>query len=407
MSNMTEVVVKDGKNQTVLTGNSGEDTSTNYLDLVPCGSRTDDDVAACSKTLNEAGDCEAVLDVQESFVSCVEGVAFQHEYETTSAQTTSLVDRVMADTAPPLSQHEAAWIRLQAMEQQQQRSQIVNPPKPSSVSEIDILSLNLCCTDGDDINDQNARSKQRLMKLDKSGQEQKSLISHQTDIDGTDVSTFDGRPRCAVCLDEFMSTSATLSFAKLPCCGDDSETDTVKICSSCVVLSTHPSSDGSSRVGRCPRCQAWISVRAPDGDAPLNLDISKVAGEGICQECNQTKRFLVDDGTVCDACFLGRRAPLLYECEQCHGTQRIPHPMYRYQASPDEYGKKTWSCEGSCQAFTHWRIRPDQIVHIPIGDSPFLPQGDWTTSARQRIIDARQDLEALSTPPPSGDCCIL
>mmetsp|Transcript_33960 Transcript_33960/g.70616 ORF Transcript_33960/g.70616 Transcript_33960/m.70616 type:complete len:396 (-) Transcript_33960:396-1583(-) len=380
------------------------DDDTSYADLVPCGSSEgmlDHQLAGPVRKVT-AEDCEAVLDVQESCVSCVEGVSLQHEYEQNATKPMTLVDRVLPDGGPPLTRHEAAMIRLQAMEQEQQRIQLLRPPGSApTLPEIDILSLNLCGTDSEDIDDQRARSRRVVSPY--GVQETQGLVRPDS-VPEESVQDGRGEACCAVCLDEVIPhSSSKVSFAKLPCCGQADETNTVKVCSACVVLLTQPTADGSSRVGRCPRCRSWIAVCAPDGSAPLNLDISTVAIAGTCRECNQSKENLVDDN-VCDACFVGKRIPLLYECEQCHGTQRIPHPMYRYQYSPGDFGKKTWSCEGDCQAFTHWRIRHDQIVQIPVGDSPW-PESDWSATARKHIHEARRQLQVA--PATASECCIL
>ena len=98
-------------------------------------------------------------------------------------------------------------------------------------------------------------------------------------------------------------------------------------------------------------------------DTDNAITISKVNLSGECKICCQEKEHLVDDGTICDACFIGRTNPLLYECEKCHKTQKIPYPLYRYQSYMDQYGEKCWRCHsGECNPqFTKWRILPDQI----------------------------------------------
>jgi hypothetical protein len=47
--------------------------------------------------------------------------------------------------------------------------------------------------------------------------------------------------------------------------------------------------------------------------------------------------------------------PLRYQCDRCHGLQRIPHPMWRYMPAPDAFGTETWACQ-RCHDFTHWRV---------------------------------------------------
>eukprot|EP00978_Attheya_sp_CCMP212_P037661 scaffold179567_cov63-Attheya_sp.AAC.1 len=246
---------------------------------------------------------------------------------------------------------------------------------------------------------------------------------------------------CAICFDE-PSAALTVpgllegggspkmggtTFAYLPCCGSNGreETSSTKICTSCVLLLSSPTSDGMARIGRCPRCRSWISVTTSSttkihtqegddnddvvvGDELYSLVPSIIVEAcehaGQCQICNQVKSHLVDDGgTVCDACYLGRRRPLLYECEQCHGTQRIPHPMYRYQPSVDIFGKTSWACHGACRIFTMWRILSDQVQYIPAGDAPTEWNDDYLEVARQRVMEARRGIAGYRTSNPSED----
>ncbi len=177
-------------------------------------------------------------------------------------------------------------------------------------------------------------------------------------------------PSCAICLEE------DVVFAKLPCC--DKATSTVQICTSCILLLLSPTSDGTSQVGKCPRCRSWLVLKH-------ECVITTVSAAGQCRICNQIKDHLVEEDAICDACFLGRQCPLLYECRICHSTQRIPHPMYRYQPSPMEFGTVTWACQGLCANFTHWRILPEQVRYIPVGDLPEIWGTDWVAVARARL----------------------
>eukprot|EP01079_Euglenida_sp_SAG-EU17-18_P001884 gene1884-2961_t len=52
-----------------------------------------------------------------------------------------------------------------------------------------------------------------------------------------------------------------------------------------------------------------------------------------CAVCMQWK-VLGPRGGMCAVCYGGCQRPLRYQCDRCHGTQRIPHPMYRYQPLP-------------------------------------------------------------------------
>eukprot|EP00521_Asterionellopsis_glacialis_P016340 CAMPEP_0195300964 /NCGR_PEP_ID=MMETSP0707-20130614/28500_1 /TAXON_ID=33640 /ORGANISM="Asterionellopsis glacialis, Strain CCMP134" /LENGTH=322 /DNA_ID=CAMNT_0040363793 /DNA_START=176 /DNA_END=1144 /DNA_ORIENTATION=- len=251
-----------------------------------------------------------------------------------------------------------------------------------------------------------------------------SLLDQEPDIDGP--------PSCAICFDEAGGTTpeslhSTVTFCHLPCCGSNGreETSTTKICTACILLLTSPTNASSTvsgitpttnyseenddddddddlkkpsppltrRIGRCPRCRHWIAVSSDTLGIVTRIEAIHHAGK--CKICNQEKEFLVQQNKkeqVCDACFLGRRRPLIYECEQCHATQRIPHPMYRYQPSLQEFGKNSWACQGLCQNFTMWRILPQQAKYIPPGDTPESWCDDYLEVARERVREARRGI---------------
>lgn len=192
---------------------------------------------------------------------------------------------------------------------------------------------------------------------------------------------------CAICFDEPKSTKeptsvehggntpqknggaeeVSIRFAYLPCCGAEGkeERSTTKICESCIYVLCTPTMDGSTRIGRCPRCRSWIAVTPTDDNDSHDktkggIIIEAVSSAGKCRVCNQVKSHLVEHGEVCDACFLGMGCPLVYSCKECGGQQRIPHPMYRYQPSVGDFGTTSWACHGRCQNFTMWRILADQ-----------------------------------------------
>mmetsp|Transcript_44353 Transcript_44353/g.53589 ORF Transcript_44353/g.53589 Transcript_44353/m.53589 type:complete len:493 (-) Transcript_44353:265-1743(-) len=232
---------------------------------------------------------------------------------------------------------------------------------------------------------------------------------------------------CAVCFDQphqrEVESALLRSFAIMPCCGGggSEKLSSIKICTACILLLCSPTSDGKDRVGKCPHCRAWIKVtnheaKADDVENPslgniesdlsksrsfnvADIVISKIEESGQCSVCNQVKDHLVDN-SVCDACYLGRRRPLLYECEQCHNSQRIPHPMYRYQPTIDTFGKTSWTCQANCKNFTKWRILPDQINLIPVGDSPLEWAENNLEIARIRVIEARRNIVASKSRGP-------
>ena len=153
---------------------------------------------------------------------------------------------------------------------------------------------------------------------------------------------------CAIC---FESTD----LVALPCCARE-ETSTTRFCLRCVELLC----EHAGGVGRCPKCRAWIAVR--DGRVVRSERIAQ------CVMCRQ-RRTIVDRDR-CDACLLGDRHCLRYECARCHLAQRIPHPMWRYQDSPTAFGAETWACHQRCGTYTNWRVLAADAHLVPAHDAP-------------------------------------
>ena len=180
-------------------------------------------------------------------------------------------------------------------------------------------------------------------------------------------------PVTTMCGNTCKTASTMTTFAHLPCCGSNGreELSNTGICTSCIVMLSDPTSDGSSRIGRCPRCRTWITVVTPNESSSFhnnnngldeNISIELVDTAGVCTICQRLKAHLVDkEQSVCDSCFVGMRYPLVYECRECGGKQSIAHPMYRYQRSVGEFGTCRRRCEMECKSDTQWRILPDQI----------------------------------------------
>lgn len=252
---------------------------------------------------------DAVLESIDSCVACAEGADVQHQYEQ------KIFEDHLTSKQHGLSEKEAAVIRRQ----------LLAVEKKSGGIFLDVDDLNLCGS------------------------------SEELEHAALD--------RCVVCLEQPKGSNV---YADMPCCqeqklGHESATGN-DICTACVLLLCSPTSDGESRVGRCLGCRQWLAVRTT-ADATITIEV--IDKEGPCGVCNQTKSHLVEQsseaGTVCDACFLGKRRALLYECKECHCHQRIPHPLYRYQLpSVNDYGDVSWACQLECQRFTKWKIVPDQ-----------------------------------------------
>mmetsp|Transcript_3563 Transcript_3563/g.5975 ORF Transcript_3563/g.5975 Transcript_3563/m.5975 type:complete len:293 (-) Transcript_3563:68-946(-) len=273
------------------------------------------------------------METLDSCVTCAEGVDVQHQYE-----QKLLEEHLTSKQHGSLTEKEVAVIRRQllAVEARGGGGNSIFP-------DVDDLN-NLCGID--------------------SSEEQ-----HNAD-------------RCVVCLEQ---PKGNIVYAEMPCCQQQHP----NICTACVLLLASPTSGGASRVGRCLGCRQWLSVMTTV-DSAVTIDI--IDTEGQCDVCNQTKSHLVeqDNGKMCDACFLGKRRALLYECKECHGHQRIPHPMYRYQPSVEEFGDVNWACQLECQRFTKWKILEEQAKYIPVGDAPLAWGDDYVEVAMQRVQEARR-----------------
>lgn len=371
-------------------------------------------VGTASKTSVAECDADLVLETIDSCVACAEGVQSQHDFE----ERGSLSRAKVSSAEHGLTDAEAAWIRLQVAEETKKKNVEGEPNEDehehdalASIMQMQlppIDTLNLCGNDEFD-DDHAARQVNTNNRNVLSIQKTSPTSSKTTDATASSPTPSLLQVSCAICFDEAGGTTpesphSTVTFCHLPCCGSDEKQE---ICTSCILLLTHPTSDRGARVGRCPRCRAWIAVQT-DSPTGLVTDVQAVQSEGQCQVCNQHKAVLVEnDENVCDACFLGRRRPLIYECEQCHATQKIPHPMYRYQPKVDAFGKTSWACQGLCQNFTMWRILPEQLRLIPPGDTPEEWGDDYLQIARDRIKEAREGFSPRSRNGDSMTNCVI
>ncbi|EEH57116.1 uncharacterized protein MICPUCDRAFT_47417 [Micromonas pusilla CCMP1545] len=146
----------------------------------------------------------------------------------------------------------------------------------------------------------------------------------------------------------------------MPCCDRDGAT--MAFCVGCVDIIC---SQGPGGVGRCPKCRALVR-RSNDGARGVFVGAEL---HGTCRMCLQSRTIVDVERNVCDACELGARHALWYECRACAATQRIPHPMWRYQPSAATFGNVTWACQ-RCGDYTNWRVHPDDADGVPLGDAP-------------------------------------
>uniref|UniRef100_A0A7S3Y176 ZZ-type domain-containing protein n=1 Tax=Heterosigma akashiwo TaxID=2829 RepID=A0A7S3Y176_HETAK len=115
-----------------------------------------------------------------------------------------------------------------------------------------------------------------------------------------------------------------------------------------------------------------------------------------CAMCMQEKE-IVQYG-LCAPCVLGSHHVLRYECDRCHGTQEIPHPMWTYQRTPEEYGGATWACHQGCADYTHWRIVADDVRLIPSGMAPEswgLPSPTLSNDPAEECKEVEQELDRM------------
>lgn len=351
-------------------------------------------------------DCNlAVLEQFDNCVECVEGVGLQQDFE--ERLDSFLNDRTV------LSPEEAAWIRLQSIERDLSKNM-------ANISVSDLVDINLCGEDSGTVFEAQGGKQANggappttlntdivPKSLERFTAQSCLFIPHC----GYDDLLGDSNVYCAVCFDPLSASNG--ARAKLPCCDmkfakqhDASTTDKFNICTSCILILTPPTWDSISRVSRCLHCRTWITIDISTIGKGESLKISTVSTIGTCRICSQMNRPLVEKNSICDACFVGRRFPLLYECQKCHGTQQIPHPVYRHQASPHQFSTVTWACQG-CQKFTHWRIRSDQIGLIPLGDAPLEWNGmvNALALARARVKLARNDVP--NGPALMDDLCVI
>jgi len=182
-----------------------------------------------------------------------------------------------------------------------------------------------------------------------------------------DATTFE----CAVCLE-----AAPAPPPHRRCCSR--EGSTIQVCQDCLRVICER---GAAGVGRCPSCRAYYRLNPDSGAFEL------CEAHGTCHMCQQPRPIVSppDAPLLCDGCTLGMRIALRYECEGCGSVQRIPHPMWRYQANgPAAFGADTWACHARCGGFTHWRVSPADVDKVPPEDAPdsWGLKEEWLASIR-------------------------
>jgi len=195
-----------------------------------------------------------------------------------------------------------------------------------------------------------------------------------------EVAAHPAAAECAVCWGEF---SDDAPVAELPCHVAPAGS-TMQYCVRCIQIICETSPGG---VGRCPTCRAFL--KKADGST---FEVSDRVE--TCTLCQQPRTIIGDirGHPVCDACMLGNQNPLRYECQRCGRNQRIPHPMYRYQATPEEFGNDSWACHNACGDFTHWRVLAADVALVPDADAPegWGRREEWLERIRQQRQEERR-----------------
>lgn len=196
---------------------------------------------------------------------------------------------------------------------------------------------------------------------------------------------------CAVCFEDGSPP------VPMPCCGKAGST--VAYCRRCIEMVCTMAADEDG-VGRCPSCRTHIRMSEPGEHGG---EVQVVEKRGTCMMCMSENKVLGDQG-MCDACVLGDRFPLRYECSGCRLIQTIPHPMWRYQATPESFGTATWACHMMCDDFTNWRVLPEDAAKVPHFDCPETWTGrreEWLASIRRRRLREQRANGAASSAPSS------
>lgn len=178
---------------------------------------------------------------------------------------------------------------------------------------------------------------------------------------------------CAICFEQ-------VSLVQMPCCGRD--TSTTQFCFRCieVICKMAP-----GFFGKCPHCRKSVTIKG--------RTVVVTTATGTCRMCQQGGKIIVDQN-MCEACLYGSRYILRYECEGCHGIQRIPHPMWRYQHDPAEFGRDTWACHQRCGTFTRWRTVREDLALVPAQDRP----ASWGSSSWLELVRQVRQLDLQNTP---------
>ena len=154
--------------------------------------------------------------------------------------------------------------------------------------------------------------------------------------------------QCCIC---FKNDAGPLLL--MPCCGTPSSSSL--FCHACLKAICDMANNARPNFGQCPICRKAFEFK--------NGELSIGQYRGQCRMCCQTYELGPDH--LCEKCVVGRDYALRYICDRCGKTQTIPHPMWKYQATPEEKGTASWACHQQCGDYTYWTIQPEDVASIP------------------------------------------
>lgn len=361
-----------------------------------------------------AVECDVVLESMDECVGCLDGIGKQHHFEESLSDQAARQRQIAVEHG--LSEAEATLIRLQMLDAgadgvrsavQKTLTSVLCGQQDDSVPDffdfvVNPMDTTLPTSLPGDALVESRQGKSARSLVDVAG-ETEGIGSNNEMKAKVDKSA----QECAICNDSctlnngdpntrsLTSLSTRMpTFCYLPCCHTEESNDNFKICTACMLVLTVVTNDGASRVGRCPRCRTWIAVNTLHSTSAV-MDVRTMNTSGKCESCLRiTTPLITENPAICDACFLGREVPLIYECEECHQSKTIHSTMYRSQHTPTSVGSEMWPCD-TCEKSTHWTIRFEQLTLIPAGDIP----EEWghiaLELARTRVKKARQGIAKL------------
>ena len=146
----------------------------------------------------------------------------------------------------------------------------------------------------------------------------------------------------------------------MPCCGVVGSV--IKFCGDCIKILCGDDAGSPDTVGKCPLCEKRFEYETDGGSTVTGLKAYELRGR--CRMCCQPNKVLIED-TLCENCLVGRDHQYSYICDRCGRSQRIPHPMWKYQSAPDKFGSASWACHVGCGDYTHWKMAPGDVAKIP------------------------------------------